>query len=128
MVIMGSIKISFFQSPNYASTMSTSQNINARTVAPTIVNLESVPVDSDLEEDLKEIQCEAAAEQAQIEEVTRAKIAMAHQHNEKKRRECKAEEAQKAEEAWKVEEEEEWKWKEVEDRVAREKALKEFWK
>ena len=116
---MGRVKISFFQS-QYTSIMPSSQNIIARTVTPTVVNLESVPVDSDPEEDLEEIQCEAAAEQAQIEEVTRAKIAMAHQHIEKKRRECKAEEAQKAEEAWKVEEEEEWKRKEEEARKAEE--------
>src|SRR5882724_713275 len=105
--------------------MSSSQKINTRTVAPTVVNPESVLVDSDPEEDLQEKQCEMAAEQAWIEEVTRAKIAMAHEHIEKKHWEHKAEEAQKAEEAWKAEEEEEQKRKEEEDQVAREKALEE---
>ena len=112
---MGRVKISFFQSPKYASTMSTSQNINVRTVAPTIVNPELVLVDSNPEEDPEEIQHEAAAKQARIEEVMRAKIAAAHKHIERKGREWKAEEAQKAEEAWKVEE----------DRVAKEKASEE---
>ena len=98
--------------------MSTSQNVNARTIVPTIVNLELVPVDSDLEEDLKEIQCKVAAEQAQIEEATRAKLAAAHECIEKKRQERKAEEVRKAEEAWKVEE----------DWVAKEKALDESWR
>src|SRR5882724_996327 len=102
MVIVGRIKISS-SNLNLTSTMSTSQNINTRTVAP-VVNLESVPVDSDPEEDLEEIQCEAAAEQAQIKEVTRAKIAAAHERIEKKHQERKAEEARKAQEAWKVEE------------------------
>ena len=41
--------------PHYSSMLS-SQNINSGTVAPTVVNLESIPVDSDLEEDLEEIQ------------------------------------------------------------------------
>jgi len=65
--------------------------------------------------DLEEIQREAAAEQAQIEEATRAKIAAAHKRIEKKRQEWKAEEAWKAEEVWKVEE----------DRVAKEKGSEE---
>jgi len=115
MVIVGSVKISFFQSPKYASTMSTSQNINMRTVAPTVINTESVPVDSDLEEDLKEIRRKAAAEQAQIEEATRAKIAAAHEHIKRKHQEWEAEEAQKAEEVLMAEE----------DRVAKEKASEE---
>ena len=84
MVIVGSIKIFFFQSQISTSTMSTSQNVNARTVVPTVINPEMVPVDSDPEEDLEEIQCEAVAEQARIEEVTRAKLAAAHEHIEKK--------------------------------------------
>ena len=57
----------FFQSHSQNAIMP-SQNINAGTVAP-IVNPESIPVDSDLEEDLEEIQREAAAEQVWIEEV-----------------------------------------------------------
>ena len=81
-------------------------------IVPTVINPESVQVDSDLEEDLKEIQHEAAAEQAQIEEATRAKLAAARECIEKKRQERKAEEVRKAEEAWKVEE----------DWVAKEKA------
>src|SRR5882724_8775100 len=123
MVIVWSVKISS-SNPNSTSTMSTSQNINARTVAP-VVNPESVPIDSDPEEDLEEIQREAVAEQARIEEATRAKIAAAHERIEKKCREQKAEEAWKAEEARKAEQEEERKRKEEEDRVAREKALEE---
>ena len=102
--------------------MSASQNVNARTVAPTVINPESVPVDSDPEEDLEEIQHEVAAEQAWIEEATRAKIAVAHERIEKRCQE------RKVEEAWKAEEDEEWKRKEEEDWVAREKALEEFWK
>src|SRR5882724_6036051 len=105
--------------------MPSSQNTNARTAASTVVNPESVPVVSDPEEDLEEIQCEAAAEQAQIEEATRAKLAVAHERIEKKHREWKAEEAQKAEEVRKAEEEEEQKQKEEEERVAKEKALEE---
>src|SRR5882724_7495997 len=115
MVIVGSIKIPFFQS-KHTSIMPSSQNIDARTVTPTVVNLESVLVDSDPEEDLKEIQCEAAAEQTRIEEVTRAKIAAAHECIEKKCQEQKVEEAEKEEER-KRKEEEEW--------VAKEKALEE---
>ena len=105
--------------------MPSSQNIDTRTVTPTVVNPESVPVVSDPEEDLEEIQCEAAAEQAQIEEVMRAKLAVAHERIEKKCRERKAEEAQKAEEARKAEEEEEQKQKEEEEQVAKEKAMEE---
>ena len=101
--------------------MPSSQNIDTRTVTPTVVNLKTVPVDSDPEEDLEEIQCEVAAEQAQIEEATRAKLAAAHECIEKKRREWKAEEARKAKEVWKEEEEEEQKWKEEEEWVAKEK-------
>src|SRR5882724_11088791 len=122
MVIVGSVKIPFFQS-KHNSTMPSSQNINGRTVTPTIVNLESVLVDSDPEEDLEEIQHEAAAEQARIEEATRAKLAAAHEHIEKKHREWKAEEAQKAKEVRKAEEEEVWKRKEEEEWVAKEKAM-----
>ena len=48
---MGSIKIPFFQS-NHNSTMPSSQNIDARTITPTVINPELVLVDSDLEEDL----------------------------------------------------------------------------
>ena len=98
--------------------MPSSQNIDTRTVTPTVINLETVPVDSDLEEDLEEIQCKVAAKQARIEEATRAKLAVAHEHIEKKHREWKAEEAQKAKEARKAEEEE----------VAKEKAMKESWR
>jgi len=65
MAIMGSIKKFLLPIPKSlpASLMSTSQNINARTVVPAVVNPESFPVDSDLEVDLKEIQREAVAEQ-----------------------------------------------------------------
>src|SRR5882724_2469370 len=111
MVIVGSVKIPFFQS-KHNSTMPSSQNIDARTVTPTVVNLESVLVDSDLEEDLEEIQCEVAAKQARIEEATRAKLAAAHERIEKKCWEWKAEEARKAEEVQKAKEEEERKQKE----------------
>ena len=116
--------------------MSSSQNINARTVIPAVINPESFPVDSDLEGDLKEIQHEAAAEQKWIEEAAQAKLAAAREHIEKKRLEQKAreEEERKAkeeemwmaeeEEAWKVEEEEAWKRKEEEDTVIREKTRK----
>src|SRR5882724_12259372 len=101
-----------------------SQNINARTIAP-IVNPELIPVDLDPEEDLEEIQHEAAAEQARIEEAAQAKLAAAHERIEKKRK-AKEEEARKAEEAQKAEEEEAWKVadtrKAEEDEVLREKA------
>src|SRR5882724_9776926 len=107
LLIVGSVKIPFFQS-KHNSIMPSSQNIDARTVTPTVVNPESVLVDSDPEEDLKEIQREAAAEQAWIEEATRAKLAVAHERIENKGHEWKAEEARKAEEVWKAEEEEEW--------------------
>ena len=73
-----------------------SQNINAGTVAP-IVNPESIPVDSDPEEDLEEIQRKAAAEQARIEEAAQTKLAAARKHIERKRK-AKEEEARKAEE------------------------------
>ena len=77
--------------------MSSSQKINTRTVAPTVVNPESVLVDSDPEEDLQEKQCEMAAEQAWIKEATKAKIAAAQERIERKRK-AKEEEARKAEE------------------------------
>jgi len=79
-------------------------------------------VDSDPEEDLEEIQCEAAAKQAWIEEATKAKIAVA-QERIKKKQKAKEEEAQKAEEeeAWKVAD----AWKAKEDRVAKDKASEE---
>src|SRR5882724_10286825 len=113
----------FFQSHSHNATMP-SQNINARTVAP-IVNPESIPVDSDPEEDLEEIQCKAAAEQARIEEATKGKIAAAQERIEKKRK-AKEEETRKAEEIRKAEEEEVWKVVDVrkaeEDEVLWEKA------
>src|SRR5882724_8640274 len=101
--------------------MSTSQNVNARTIVPTVINPETVPVDSDLEEDLKEIQCKVAAKQARIKEAAQARLAVACECIEKKRK-AKEEEARKAEEARKVEEEEERKRKEEENQVVREKA------
>ena len=107
--------------------MSLPHNINAETFAPVVVNPESIPVDSDPEEDLEEIQREVVAEQRQIEEMAQAKLAAAHECIEKKRK-VKEKEARKAEEVRKVEEEEGWKWKEEEDQVAREKALDESWK
>src|SRR5882724_11387371 len=122
MGIVGSVKIPFFQS-KHTSIMPSSQNIDTRTVTPTVINPESVPVDSNLEEDLEEIQHKVVAEQARIEEATRAKIAAAHKRIEKKCWEQKAEEARKAEEVRKAEEEEERKRKEEEEQVAREKAL-----
>ena len=66
MVIVGSIKNFFFQKIYFSTTdiMSSSHNINAATVVPVVVNWESILVDSDPEEDLEEIQCEAVAEQA----------------------------------------------------------------
>jgi len=45
---------------NTPSTMPSSQNIDTRTVTPTVVNPETVPVDSNPEEDLEEIQHEAS--------------------------------------------------------------------
>ena len=86
-----------------------SQNINAGTVAP-IINPESIPVDSDPEEDLEEIQCEAA----------QVKLAAAHEHIKRKQKAKEEEEAQKAEEVWKAEETR----KAEEDKVVREKAQK----
>jgi len=62
--------------------MTTPQDVNARTSI--IINPESIPVDSDSEADLEEIQCEAAAEQKWIEEAAQAKLAAAHEHIEKK--------------------------------------------
>src|SRR5882724_3694650 len=101
-----------------------SQNINARTVAP-IVNPESIPVDSDPEEDLEEIQHEVAAEQVQIEEAAQAKLAAACKCIERKWK-AKEEEARKAEETQKAEEEEAWKvadaWKAEEDEALQKKA------
>ena len=86
MVIVGSVKNFFFQKIYFSTTdiMSSSYNINTATVVPVIINLESILVDSDPEEDLKEIQCEAAAEQAQIKEAAQAKIAAACEHIKKK--------------------------------------------
>src|SRR5882724_12353671 len=112
MAIVGSVKI-HLPLPNSPTNfnMSSAQNVNASTVMPVVVNPESIPVDLDLEEDLEEIQREAAAEQAWIKEVTKAKIAAAQERIERKRK-AKEEEARKAEDAWKAEE----------DRVAKEKA------
>src|SRR5882724_3733496 len=124
MVIVGSVKISSSNPiTSYTVTMP-SQNINAGTVAP-VVNPELIPVDSDPEEDLEEIQREAAAEQAPIEEAAQARLAAARECIEKKRK-AKEEEARKVEEAWKAEEARkvEEMWKEEEDKVVREKALK----
>jgi len=120
MVILGRVKISS-SSPKtlpYIVTMP-SQNINAGIVAP-IVNPELILVDSYLEEDLEEIQCEVLAEQAQIEEAAQAKLAAARKHIEKKQK-AKEEEAQKAKEAeaWKVAD----AWKAKEDKVLRKKAM-----
>src|SRR5882724_9036369 len=84
-----------------------SQNINTGTVVP-IANPEMIPVVSDPEEDLEEIQCKAAAEQVQIEEAAQAKLAAAHECIERKRK-AKDEEVWKAEEARRAEEEEVWK-------------------
>src|SRR5882724_1338972 len=120
MVIMGSVKTSS-SNPTLKNAIMPSQNINARTVPP-IVNPESIPVDSDPEEDLEEIQCEAAAEQAWIEEAAPAKLAAARECIERKRK-------AKEEEARKAEEEEARKVADVrkveEDRVAKEKASEE---
>ena len=134
---MGSGKIFFFPKLPYCFIMSLPHNINPATVAPVIVNPESILVDSDLEEDLEEIQCEVVAEQAQIEEAAQARLAVAHECIEKKWK-VKEEEARKVVEAWKAEEEEEQKVEEVrkaeeeeerkrkeeENRVVREKARK----
>ena len=83
--------------------MSLSQNINAATVTPVVINLESILVDSDPEEDLEEIQCEVAAKQVQIEEAAQARLAAARERIEKKWK-AKEEEARNVEEAWKAEE------------------------
>ena len=72
--------------------MSSSQNINAGTIIPAVVNPESIPVDSDPEEDLEQIQQEAVAKKKQIEEAVQAKFAVAHEHIEKKWQEWKARE------------------------------------
>ena len=54
---MGSVKNTFFQDNlPLCSSMSSSQNINTGTIAPAVVNPESILVDSDLEEDLEQIQ------------------------------------------------------------------------
>ena len=50
---------------------------------PVIVNLEAIPVDSDPEEDLEQIQQDAVAKQSCIEEDTQAKLAAARECNEK---------------------------------------------
>ena len=137
MVIVGSVKNLFFQKIfSHIAIMPSSLNINAGTVTPIVINPEAIPVDSDSEADLEEIQHEAAAEQKQIEEAAQAKLAAARERIERKQQEQKAkeEEARKAEETWKAEEtrkaeetqkaeeEEERKWKEEEDKVVREKA------
>src|SRR5882724_11607218 len=83
-----------------ASIMTTPQDVNTWTSI--IVNLETIPVDSDSEVDLAEIQCEVAAEQKWIEEAAQAKLAAAREHIEKKWQERKVRE----EEEWKAEEEE----------------------
>ena len=93
--------------------MSSSQNINAGTITPTVINPESILVDSDPEEDLEQIQRKVAAEQRCIKEEAQARVAVAHEHNEKKHQEQKAKE------------EEERKRKEEEDKVIRDKALEE---
>ena len=109
-----------------ASIMTTPQDVNTRTSI--VVNQESIPVDSDLEVDLEEIQHEAVAEQKRIKEAAQAKLAAACEHIEKKRQERKAREEEerkaKGEEKWKAEEEEAWKWKEEEDKVIREMTWK----
>jgi len=114
------------QTPKLLPTMTSPQNMNAGTVVPIIVNPEVVLVDSDLEDDLEEIQHEAAAEQKRIEEAVQAKLAAAHECIEKKwqERKAKEEEAQKVEEVQKAEVEEEWKWKEEEDKAIQDKARK----
>src|SRR5882724_6692971 len=99
--------------------MSTPQDINAGTIVPIVINPEAIPVDSDLEADLEEIQHEAAAEQKWIEEAAQAKLTAACEHIEKKQQERKAREEEewkaKEEEMWKAKEEEAWKRKEEED-------------
>ena len=96
---------------------------------PIVVNPEAIPVDSDSEADLEEIQHEVVTEQKQIEEAAQAKLAAAREHIEKKQKAKeeeaqKAEEVQKAEETWKAEEEEGQKQKEEEDKLVREKTRK----
>jgi len=93
--------------------MTSPQNVNTRTIAPIVINLEVIPVDLDTEEELEQIQWEAAAEQRCIEEEAQARLVAAHEHNEKKCQEQKAKE------------EEEQKWKEEEDKAIREKSLEE---
>src|SRR5882724_11924178 len=87
---MGSVKNSS-SNPNShsASIMTSPQNINAGTVAPIIINLESIPVDSDSEEALEKIQQEVAAKQKRIEEEAQAKLMVACEHIEKKRQEVR---------------------------------------
>jgi len=127
MVIVGSVKNLFFQKIfSHIAIMPSSLNINAGTVTPIVINPEAIPVDSDSEADLEEIQHEAAAEQKQIEEAAQAKLAAACECIEKKwqERKVKEEEARKVEEMQKAEEEEEWKQKEEEDKLVREKTRK----
>ena len=114
---------SFFQNTIFHSApeMSSSQNINTGTITPTVINPDSIPVDLDLEEDLEQIQQEAAAEQRLIEEEAQARVAVARECNEKKCQEWKV----KEEEEQKLKEEEEWKQKEEEDKEIRDKALEE---
>ena len=82
---MGSVKNSS-SNPNShsASIMTSPQNINTGTVAPIIVNPESIPVDLDLEEDLEQLQREAVAKQRQIEEEAQAKLVAARECIENK--------------------------------------------
>ena len=101
--------------------MSSPWNANTGAVTPIVINLDLIPVDSDLEEDLEQIQQEVAAEQRQIEEIAQAKLVVAHENIKKKQQEWKV----KEEEAQKWKEEEVWKQKEEEDKVIRDKALEE---
>jgi len=109
--------------------MSSSLNINTGTIVPIVINPEAIPVDSDSEADLEEIQCEVAAKQKRIEEAAQAKLLAACEHIEKKWKAKeeevrKAEEVQKAEEVRKAEEEQGRKQKEEEDKLVREKTRK----
>src|SRR5882724_12302139 len=103
MVIVGASKIHLPnpQNSQLLPTMTSPQNANAGTVVSVIINPELILVDSDSEADLEQMQQEAMAEQRRIEEVTQAKLAVAHERMEKKQK-AKEEEAWKAEEVQKA--------------------------
>jgi len=105
MVIMGASKF-LLPIPKSTGIMSSSQNINVRTVAPTIINPESVLVDSIQRRISKRSNAEAAAEQARIRR-RRGPDSCGPPSALRRSVRVEGEAARKAEEVWKVEEEEE---------------------